>query len=194
MIKHIFSGQDRDRLVEEVLDKRSSDRASAIVAGSVLETALENALKTRFLEDQHEVLFKGGMAVLGTFSAKIQLAYAIGSIPRSEFKNLNLVRKIRNHCAHEIQGKVSFSESPLRDYIDEIELPSDVLYSQGETKRDAFEALFQILFFRLETHRNTFAPFKSPEEFRYAPMTKEVKKHQERAIALFLEAQAKGLL
>ncbi len=57
-------------------------------------------------------LFRG-YAPLSTFSAKIELCYAMGFISKKLYRSLTLVRKLRNDFAHEKHG-VSFQEPKYR--------------------------------------------------------------------------------
>ena len=52
---------------------------------------------------------------LATFSARINLAFAIGYIPLNAYSDLNLLRKIRNHFAHSAE-QVSFEDGRIRDW------------------------------------------------------------------------------
>lgn len=62
--------------------KQESDRSSAILAASFLEEILEKAIKSFLIEDQFaDTLFRGH-SPLSTFSAKIDVAYALGLITK----------------------------------------------------------------------------------------------------------------
>jgi DNA-binding MltR family transcriptional regulator len=92
-----------------------SDRAAAVLAGSFLEEFLGQFLR-QFLAKEPEVepLF-GHYGPLGTFAARIDLAFAMGLIYREVWQDLHYIRKVRNHFAHHPLD-TSFESSPVRDW------------------------------------------------------------------------------
>lgn len=111
-----------DPLTEKFLEFNSivdsyqneSDRAAAILASSYLETYLGECIKF-FLVDHKSIeeLFEGYNA-LATFSARTDIAFALGLITEELKRNLYYIRKIRNHFAH--HPKVtSFADSHVRN-------------------------------------------------------------------------------
>lgn len=91
-----------------------SDRAVAILAVSYLENALEKNLLNRLVSHNRvENLFRG-YGPLATFSAKINVAYAVGLIPEHITKDLHTLRKIRNRFAHETTS-LNFGSQAISD-------------------------------------------------------------------------------
>jgi len=80
-----------------------ADRPAAILQASVVERALEVAIKKKlapglsneFVKEMFE--FEG---VIGTFSDKIAIAYALGIFKSHTFHDLNIIRILRNAFAH----------------------------------------------------------------------------------------------
>ena len=89
-----------------------SDRAVIILAISFIENYLENTLKKRLVQHKSMNKLFEGYAPLATFSAKIDIAYAIGLIPENICTELHLLRKIRNISAHE-DSKIDFSDTRI---------------------------------------------------------------------------------
>ncbi|MGZ5857341.1 MAG: hypothetical protein ACXWJK_08895 [Burkholderiaceae bacterium] len=92
------------RLTKSLLDE--SERASVILGAARLDVDLEKLLKQVLLPHPggSDPLFEGDR-MLGTFSAKIALAYRLGLI-NSEFEHaLQMVRKIRNDFAHQLESE-----------------------------------------------------------------------------------------
>ena len=58
--------------------------------------------------DSGFALTNGFNAPLGTFSARIAACHAMGLISEQEFKENNLIRKVRNEFAHKV--KMSFKD------------------------------------------------------------------------------------
>jgi DNA-binding MltR family transcriptional regulator len=63
---------------------------------------------------------KGVNAPLSTFSARIAACHAMGLISDEEFKNCDLIRKIRNQFAHKI--KMSFKNDRVRSFCSSLAL------------------------------------------------------------------------
>jgi DNA-binding MltR family transcriptional regulator len=102
------NGMDREARKDQILKEleAESDRGCILVAASALDVFLEELLKTRLVADQHTLkyavraLFEP-MGPLATFSAKIKLAYGLGLISRTDFTDLEKIRRIRNIASHE---------------------------------------------------------------------------------------------
>ena len=96
---------------------KESDRACVILGAAKIDILLKQLLLGLFLpstSSTDELL--DGDSALGTFSAKIQLAYRLGLLDAEFTRALNLIRKIRNEFAHEA-STVSLSHPSHRDRI-----------------------------------------------------------------------------
>jgi hypothetical protein len=102
--KQIELLSDIFRLTKSLLDE--SERASVILAASRLDVDLERLLK--HVLHHHpggtDPLFESDR-MLGTFSAKIALAYRLGLISAEFEHSLQMVRKIRNDFAHQLDSE-----------------------------------------------------------------------------------------
>jgi hypothetical protein len=81
----------------------SSDRGCVLMLGSVVETALTELLKKRTekpldSDDRRRLFDYEGP--LGTFASKILLARAMGFIDVVAYRDLDLIRQLRNEFAH----------------------------------------------------------------------------------------------
>lgn len=96
--------------------KKESDRGSVIVAAAVLEDQLEELLKNRLVQnsDQSDPLFDGANSAIGTFSAKIELAYRIGAISQKVRQSVNILRRLRNDFAH-FADEINFESNSVKD-------------------------------------------------------------------------------
>jgi hypothetical protein len=93
-----------------------SDRAAGIVAGSIAERRLEQALRSRLRTDMPTIsanLFRPSGA-LGPFSVKIDLAYLCGLLSDVAYKDLSNLKSIRNDFAHNLELD-SFDTLSIRD-------------------------------------------------------------------------------
>ncbi len=61
-------------------------------------------------------LIEGFNAPLGTFSSRIKAGFALGLLSETQYRDLDLVRKIRNEFAHNWEG-CSFEKPNIKDWI-----------------------------------------------------------------------------
>src|SRR5947209_5784704 len=65
----------------------------------------------RFTKD----MASGPASPIGSFSTKIQMAYALGLIDDEEERSIQAIRKVRNEFAHNIS--TNFKEATVRDKL-----------------------------------------------------------------------------
>ena len=103
-----FLEELQDRLIQETAEfvigiAREGERAAVVLGSARLDVSLERLLKK--LMQPHvggsDNLFDSDRP-LGSFSAKIALAYRLGVIDRTLEHALQMIRKIRNAFAHSI--------------------------------------------------------------------------------------------
>jgi len=86
--------------------KTQSDRGVAVVAAAMLEELLELVILARLIEipsKRKESLFDKMNAPLSSLSAKIEIAFALGTINESARRAMHLVREVRNKFAHRLE-------------------------------------------------------------------------------------------
>ena len=87
--------------------ENESDRSAAVLAGGYLDHLLGDLIATAMVVGPKEVddlLYADGQGPLGTFRARVDTAYCMGLISKDEYRDLHLIRKIRNDFAHELIG------------------------------------------------------------------------------------------
>lgn len=114
-LKRRTKGLD-DEAVDAVVEawRGESDRGAIILAATTLEDRLQAAILGKMVNlnsDETSRLF-GPDAPLGTFSAKIRLAQALGILERQEARAVDILREMRNACAH-CRGDISFKQAEL---------------------------------------------------------------------------------
>jgi DNA-binding MltR family transcriptional regulator len=104
-----------------------STRAKVVLAACYLDELLHQllALVLKPSDRAKDPLLHGPQAPLGTYSAKIELAYRLGLLPDAIRRSLHLVRKIRNEFAHSLDD-CSFSSPAIRDWSAELHRLNDV--------------------------------------------------------------------
>jgi mannitol operon repressor len=83
-----------------------------------------------------EELLTGGFAPLGTFSARIKVAVALGLISDEEYRDCEVMRKVRNAFAHNV--KVSFDEQPIKDLCRKLRFFGDTYMNRKITIEGVF--------------------------------------------------------
>ena len=106
--EEIIEAQEVIKAFTDFLDKfkEESDRAVVIVGVAKLDSLLYQILKKALLPSptSSDELFEGDNAPLFNFSSKIKLCSRLGVINKEFAECLHLIRKIRNNCAHQIDG------------------------------------------------------------------------------------------
>jgi DNA-binding MltR family transcriptional regulator len=94
---------------------KQSDRGSALVAAAWVDDALEFYLRSYFRPNKKSadrVLQPEGP--LGTFSARISVAYLLRLISRDARDDMEIIRRIRNDFAH-VRLQIRFSDQNIKD-------------------------------------------------------------------------------
>lgn len=105
-----------DALKGECQDE--SDRGAALLAAAYLEGTLEQALRQCLVRDElGDALFDESSGPLGTLAAKLKMARALGVIPELVYRDLELVRSIRNDFAHH-PDRLTFDTPSVRSRCD----------------------------------------------------------------------------
>ena len=107
--------------IDEVIDAllKESDRAGAILCAVTLDETLKELLGSALISNYPKDIFKNH-GPLATFSARINMAYSMGLISQNEYRELHLIRKVRNEFAHDVSHKLSFETDKIRNRVDEL--------------------------------------------------------------------------
>ena len=104
LLKKMPSDDEMTEIIVGLVD--GDDRTAAIMGAAYLEYGLGLLIKAAFrpLGTQEEGrIFDGAQGgILGTFSAKIRIAYAMKLLHRNPYKALLLINDIRNVFAHSL--------------------------------------------------------------------------------------------
>ena len=88
------------QIIEEIGQRPM--RSSIITAAALMDSMLGKVLEKYIVCDANKKDIFSFQGPLGTFSAKIDMAYALGLISKDLRTDMNLFRKMRNLCAHEL--------------------------------------------------------------------------------------------
>lgn len=99
------------------------DRSAAIVSAALAEDHLTTVLKSSLHQDDKIVaeMFRGS-GPIGSFSAKINLAFLTGLLSMRASKEMHIIREVRNEFAHRL-GKLSFKSQRIRDLAMNLTMP-----------------------------------------------------------------------
>ena len=104
---------DYRAITEEI--QKQTDRGAAIIGAALVDDVLARAILGKFIplsSTKKKALFGGGP--LGTYEAKIDLAYALGLLTDLMVADLKVIGNIRNKFAHR-PTTVGFSDKDIMD-------------------------------------------------------------------------------
>jgi len=124
IMKDLLGKMGADQLyaknLEEIIAFRAAlteetDRGCALMAASYLESRVGDLLKS-FLVNNHSILNSlfSSTGPLGSFAARIDMAYVLALIPDNMRHDFHIVRKIRNQFAHD-PLELSFDSPSIAD-------------------------------------------------------------------------------
>jgi hypothetical protein len=110
-----FEGVEMQIFVDEFEKELEgqSDRGLVIVGAAGLDVVLEGLLSAHLNDEVKREEMFGPNGPLGEFSSRIKMAASLGLISKDERRELELVRRIRNKTAHEVNA--TLSGDSLRD-------------------------------------------------------------------------------
>ncbi|MFD1753569.1 MltR family transcriptional regulator [Rufibacter sediminis] len=156
-----------DKLIKELAD--GSDRASVVLGAAIIEELLERALKKRLVQKKSvmDKAFEGTTGSLGTFAGKIQIAYLSGLISEELYKDLEVLKSIRNKFAHNILG-CDFLNPVVLELCHRFILVKSVFKTDSNWKNSKAKELFILEIMALQTamiRKITRTTSLEPKEF-----------------------------
>src|SRR3979490_3238118 len=131
--------------------KSQTDRGAAIIAAAVLDDLLEQVILARLIalgSERRDTLFDKTGAPLTSFSAKIEMSFALGVISNEARLALHLIRDVRNAFAHRIE-QVTFDHPTVVEMIDKRiigPLQKDSSRSNRVKVLDSFSVMAMLLY------------------------------------------------
>lgn len=127
--------------------KEESDRGTALVGVAYVDEQLKQLFRAKMLNEKKILKLLEGYEPLATFAARIDCAYGFGWIGPKTYRDLSLLKKIRNEFAH-AHERLTFSSSSIRNRCLELECPK-ALESDIITSKDKFCFTVSILALQL---------------------------------------------
>lgn len=119
---------------------KETDRGAVLNAAAILDEWLLIILTEFFADNKSSTdLLNGFNAPLGTFSARVAAAHALGLIQDNEFREITIIRKIRNEFGHTWRG-ISFETQKISDLASNLPWlgPKDLEANSGPRVRFNF--------------------------------------------------------
>lgn len=106
-------------LFKEEYDKES-DRGAVLIAATRFDEVLKSLLRAYLCDSKStNELIEGFNAPLASFAARASAAHALSLIEDQEFKEITLIRKIRNEFGHKWRD-IGFESEKIRSYCSEL--------------------------------------------------------------------------
>ncbi len=100
---------------------KETERGTALAAAAMLDELLGRVIESFLIPNKgSKALLDGFNAPLGTFSSRIASAFALGLVSEVEYRECELIRKVRNEFAHQI--KVSFKTEKVVSLCAQLQL------------------------------------------------------------------------
>jgi DNA-binding MltR family transcriptional regulator len=134
-------------------------RAAVLSLSAFIDNMLERAIAENFISlgTRHfDKIFRNPGAPLGTFSAKINIAYALGILDAEHRSQLDRIRTIRNAFAHSV-SHFDFDHPTIKVECDKLDpqrlLPADKLWKPDtNSSREKFTVCGQLIGLRIANH------------------------------------------
>lgn len=100
---------------------KETERGAALASAAMLDEQLSRIMEAFLIPNKgSKALLDGFNAPLGTFSARIAASFAMGLLSEVEYRECELIRKVRNEFAHQI--KVSFKTEKVVSLCAQLQL------------------------------------------------------------------------
>ncbi|MBR8301364.1 hypothetical protein KDW49_11645 [Burkholderia dolosa] len=100
--------------------QKQDDQAMVLSLATFLEDTLGRLLLAYFRSCKAtKDLVEGFNAPLGTFGSRIKAVYAFGLVTDDQFKDMEILRKVRNHFAHNWED-ISFEQNDIQSLIGQL--------------------------------------------------------------------------
>ena len=121
---------------------KQDERAMVLALAAFIEDTLGRLLLVYFRPCKAtRDLVEGFNAPLGTLSSRIKAAYSFGLVTEQQFKDMEILRKIRNQFAHSWEG-VSLDKNDLAAMVGQL---SGYTFSDEKSKSSGKERLLESL-------------------------------------------------
>ena len=115
-----FDQKEFDRFIN--LLKGETDRGLALAGAAMVDDLLGKCIRAFLLDHpETERFLEGRFAPLASFAARTVAAFALGLVAEVEYRECEIIRKVRNEFAHNVY--VGFTDQKIRDLCANLEFP-----------------------------------------------------------------------
>lgn len=146
---------------------RETERGAALAAAAMVDDQLGRTIEAFLIPNKgSSALLEGFNAPLGTFSARIAAAFALGLISEQEYRECDLIRKVRNEFAHQI--KVSFKTEKIVSLCAQLKMAARDYDDVNVDTRGKFTTAAVCLILNLTNRPHYVAQERlKPQEWKY---------------------------
>jgi DNA-binding MltR family transcriptional regulator len=96
-----YYDEDEKAVAESIA--KQSDRAAAVIAGSIIEVRMKDAILSALKRNKDiEDFFFQPSGPMGSFRVKVDLCYMLGLLSDDAYRDLSIIKDIRNAFAHRL--------------------------------------------------------------------------------------------
>jgi mannitol operon repressor len=100
---------------------KETERGATLAAAAMIDDQLGRTIESFLIPNKgSKALLDGFNAPLGSFAARIAAAFGLGLLSEMEYRECELIRKVRNEFAHQI--KVSFKTEKVANLCAQLQL------------------------------------------------------------------------
>jgi mannitol operon repressor len=100
---------------------KETERGAALAAAAMIDDQLARTIEAFLVPNKgSKALLDGFNAPLGSFSARIAAGFGLGLLSEAEYRECEIIRKVRNEFAHQI--KVSFKTEKIVSLCAQLQL------------------------------------------------------------------------
>ena len=158
------------------------DPAAVLLGASYLDNALEVLLTAQFVDlgklDKERMFSATSNGILGSFAAKIRVAYALDLIGPKTYQDLLIILDVRNNFAHSLRP-LTFANKWIQERCDDLSLVAEAfLVKTAEARTHALELFVEtvyVVYVFIRANAMTIVHNKTVTEPKdYLPLKKDV--------------------
>jgi hypothetical protein len=142
---------------------KQSDRGCALVAAAWVDDALEECIRAGLRPEQKiaDDLFEP-LGLLGSFGARIKIAYMFGLIERYEYHDLEVIRRIRNDFAH-VRQNLRFTTQHIKERCNDLHAAKAFHIGSGSAIRSPRQKFLLSVYFLADSLLSEAREAKPPD-------------------------------
>jgi DNA-binding MltR family transcriptional regulator len=141
-IKAVSGRVERGNKMLQAL-KKETPRGQACVADAFLDEILRTVFENKLIKSKQTKELLSYMQPLGSHGSRLKTAYALGWVGPLTYKYVDLIHKIRNRMAHELDVE-EFDHPQVRDLVNNIDIKELLPPSMSKARFPILGDIFMI--------------------------------------------------